>query len=101
MVSARRIDPITLEVIRGGIVSICYEMGVAMERSSYSSIFTEGLDYSCAMFDARAQLVAQHAFDPIHLACMGFAVEWVLKELGLENSGTWGYYLPQRPLPRR
>ena len=85
MVSTRRIDPITLEVIRGGIVSICYEMGVAMERSSYSSIFTEGLDYSCAMFDARAQLVAQHAFDPIHLACMGFAVEWVLDEIGLEN----------------
>ena len=51
----RRIDPITLEVVRGGIVSLCQEMGVAMERSSYSPVFSEGLDYSFALFDGRVR----------------------------------------------
>jgi N-methylhydantoinase B/oxoprolinase/acetone carboxylase alpha subunit len=60
-------------------------MGMAMERASYSPIFTEGLDYSFAMFDRNAEMVAQHAFDPVHLACMPFTVEWVAKEIGLEN----------------
>jgi N-methylhydantoinase B/oxoprolinase/acetone carboxylase alpha subunit len=83
--SRRRVDPITLSVIRGGISSLCYEMGEAMERTSYSPIFTEGLDYSCALFDARGEEAAQHAFDPNHLACMPFAVEWSLSEIGIKN----------------
>ena len=83
--NTERIDPITLQVMRGGLLSLCYEMGVAMERTSYSPVFTEGLDYSCAVFNGRGELVAQHAFDLVHLACMGFAVEWALEEIGFEN----------------
>ena len=83
--NTRRIDPITLQVIRGGLLSLCYEMGIAMERTSYSPVFTEGLDYSCAVFNSRGELVAQHAFDLNHMACMGFAVEWALEEIGFEN----------------
>ena len=59
-----KINPITLEVIRGGLVSLCAEMGVAMERSSYSPIFSEGLDYSYAMFDGKAEMIAQAALTP-------------------------------------
>ena len=51
-----KIDPITLEVVRGGIVSLCQEMGIAMERSSYSPVFSEGLDYSFALFDGSGEM---------------------------------------------
>lgn len=80
-----RIDPITLEVIRSGLVSLSEEIGVAMERAAYSEIFTDGLDYSCATFDGKGQMVAMHAFDPCHLGTMDMAVSWVLEEIGLDN----------------
>ena len=78
-----RVDPITLSVIRGGAASLCAEMGQVVERASYSPIITEGLDYSCALFDGGGEEVAMHAFDPNHLSCMKYAVEWSLNELGM------------------
>ena len=80
-----KVDPITLSVIRGGIASLCAEMGQVVERASYSPIITDGLDYSCSLFDGGGEEVAMHAFDPNHLACMKFAVEWSLNEVGFEN----------------
>lgn len=37
-----KVDSITLEVIRNGLVSLSEEMGVAMERSAYTELFTDG-----------------------------------------------------------
>ena len=34
-------DPVQLEVVRNSLVSICEEMGVAMMRTSYSTMFNE------------------------------------------------------------
>lgn len=79
------IDPITLEVIRGGIISLCEEMGIAMERASYSPIFSEALDYSFALFDGKGEMVAQAAFDPVHLGAMPHSVKMTLKAIGYEN----------------
>lgn len=78
-------DPITLEVIRNGLISSCREMGKAMSRTAYSVIFSEGYDFSCAIFDKQAEMVAQAEFNPVHLGAMAYAVEWCLKEIGLEN----------------
>ncbi len=80
-----KIDPITFEVIRGGLVSLCWEMGIAMEKSAYSPIFSEGLDYSYAMFDGTAEMIAQAAFDPCHLGAMPYSVRASVEEIGLEN----------------
>jgi N-methylhydantoinase B len=81
----RDIDPITLEVIRGGLVSLSREMGVAMEKTSYSTIFSEGLDYSCAVFDWEGNMVALHAFDPCHLGAMPYSVQASIREFGIQN----------------
>jgi N-methylhydantoinase B len=81
----RDIDPITLEVIRGGLISLSREMGVAMEKTSYSTIFSEGLDYSCAVFDWEGNMVALHAFDPCHLGAMPYSVQASIREFGIEN----------------
>ncbi len=66
-------------------MSLCYEMGEVVERSSYSPVFTEGLDYSCSFFDGIGEEVAMHAFDLNHLVCMRYAVEWSLHEIGVGN----------------
>lgn len=77
------VDLITLEILRSGLVKLTEEMGLAMGRTSHSPIFNEGRDYSCAVFDPAGEMVAQAAFDPLHLGAMPFAVEWALQELDI------------------
>jgi N-methylhydantoinase B/oxoprolinase/acetone carboxylase alpha subunit len=79
------LDVITLEILRSSLVALTEEMGLAMHRTAHSPIFNEGRDYSCALFDGRGEMVAQAAFDPLHLGAMPFAVEWAVAELGLGN----------------
>jgi N-methylhydantoinase B len=53
------VDPITLEIIRGKLLAIADEMGIALARSSMSPVIYEVLDFACGICDAEAQLVAQ------------------------------------------
>ncbi|MBD3924267.1 hydantoinase B/oxoprolinase family protein [Nocardioides cavernae] len=81
------IDQITLQVIGHALTSISREMGVTLSRTSCSPIFNEGNDYSCAVFDAKGQMVSHGEFLPIHLGSMAFATDAVVRafaEEGLE-----------------
>ena len=50
-------------------------MGATLMRAAHSPNITERLDHSCAVFDAKARLVAQAAHIPVHLGSMPRAVE--------------------------
>ena len=67
-------DPITLEVLRGQLDSAAEEMQVTLLKSSYSTIISESLDATSALFDREGNTVAQAVSIPIHLG--------VLAELG-------------------
>ena len=73
-----RIDPITLEVIRAGLMSIVHEMSITMDRTSYSTIIREVHDYSCVLFDSDGRLIAQAEGIPIFNGSMNFVIEAVL-----------------------
>jgi len=81
--SPRR-DIVTLEILRSSLVTLTEEMGLAMGRAAHSPIFNEGRDYSCAVFDGKGEMIAQAAFDPLHLGAMPFAVEYALALKGGE-----------------
>src|SRR3989442_7019148 len=55
-------------------------MGVVLRRSSFSPNIKERRDFSCALFDASGQLVAQAEHIPVHLGAMPYSVQAVLKE---------------------
>ena len=76
-------DPFLLEVVRGHLVMTCEEMGLAMMRTSLSPIFNEGRDFSCALFDARGEMVAQGDFCPAHIGAIVHVVEWCIREVGV------------------
>ena len=63
-------DAITAEVIRHALTAASREMGVTLRKTSCSPIFNEGNDYSCAIFDAEAELVTHGEFLPIHLGSL-------------------------------
>lgn len=82
---SKSVDPITMQVVNNFLVTTCREMGVAMMNTSYSPLFNEGLDFSCAIFDKKGEMIAQAEFCPAHLGAMIFIAEWTIQELGLEN----------------
>ncbi|MDJ0951099.1 MAG: hydantoinase B/oxoprolinase family protein [Alphaproteobacteria bacterium] len=73
-------DFITSAVIRESLASVVREMRRSMVRSSYSSIIYEGYDFSCAIMDARGQLVAQSGEDhPFHVIPVAWSVGKLLE----------------------
>ena len=64
---ADTIDLITLEVIQQFIIATVREMRATMIRTAHSSIIYEGLDFSCALLDADAQLLGQSESSPAHI----------------------------------
>ena len=75
-----QIDPITLQVLAGGMRAACEEMGAVLIRSAHSSNITERHDCSTAVFDAAGELVMQAEHIPVHLGSMPAAVEAVAGE---------------------
>ncbi|MBC5767859.1 hydantoinase B/oxoprolinase family protein [Ramlibacter albus] len=57
--ASRAIDPITLEMYWRRMVSIVGELGSTLRRTSFSTVVRDIGDYGCAIFDARARLLAQ------------------------------------------
>ncbi len=74
------LDPVTLQVLIGGLRAACDEMGATLIRSAYSSNIKERRDCSTALFDARGELVMQAEHIPVHLGSMPDAVAAVLEE---------------------
>jgi N-methylhydantoinase B len=74
------VDPISLEVFKNLFASVAEEMGVTLQRASFSPNIRERLDFSCAVFDAQARMIAQAAHIPVHLGSMPASVEYALRE---------------------
>ena len=74
------LDPISFEILKNSLISIAEEMGVVLRKSSFSPNIKERRDFSCALFNASGQLVAQAEHIPVHLGAMPYSVQAVLKE---------------------
>ena len=48
------IDPITLEIVCEGLISVVREMRASIIRASFSPVIYELDDFSCALFNAKA-----------------------------------------------
>jgi N-methylhydantoinase B len=81
------LDPVSLQVMIGGLRAACDEMGAALIRSAYSANIKERHDCSAALFDARGELVMQAEHIPVHLGSMPDAVAAVFGEEQRPGSG--------------
>ena len=63
-------DPIELEIFKNLYHSIAEEMGAALRRTAFSPNIKERRDYSCAVFDAQAEVIAMGDHMPVHLGSM-------------------------------
>lgn len=72
------IDTVTFEVASAALLSAAEEMGSLLKRSSYSPIIRDMDDFSCALFTAEGDLVAQADYIPAQLGAMSLVVKSVL-----------------------
>ncbi len=75
------IDAISLEVFKNLFASVAEEMGVTLQRAAFSPNIRERLDFSCALFNAAGQMVAQAAHIPVHLGSMPASVAHILQRV--------------------
>lgn len=75
-------DPVMLEIFNNLLRSIAEEMGVTLQNTSYSVNIKERLDFSCAIFDAEGQLVANAPHIPVHLGSMSESVQALMAAKG-------------------
>jgi N-methylhydantoinase B len=81
------IDPITLEVIRHGIISICDQIDANMTRTAFSPYIYEYKDYAVGFVGAEGELLAQSTGGmPVFVAdSVGMAVRDGLEIYGRGN----------------
>ncbi|MFD4138204.1 hydantoinase B/oxoprolinase family protein [Streptomyces sp. NPDC058572] len=73
------VDPVLLEVFNNLFMAIAEQMGVRLENTAHSVNIKERLDFSCALFDADGNLIANAPHIPVHLGSMGESIKEVLR----------------------
>ena len=74
------VDPIMLEVFNNLFMSIAEQMGASLAKTAASINIRERLDFSCAIFDARGDLVANAPHVPVHLGSMSASVKSIMHD---------------------
>jgi len=71
-------DPVMLEIFNNLFMSVAEQMGVRLQSTAHSVNIKERLDFSCAVFDAAGQLIANAPHMPVHLGSMGESIRMVI-----------------------
>ncbi len=73
-------DPVMLEIFNNLFASIAEQMGVTLQQTSFSTNVKERLDFSCAVFSPKGDLVVNAPHIPVHLGAMSETVKGVLAD---------------------
>jgi 5-oxoprolinase (ATP-hydrolysing) len=74
-----RVDPVMLEVFNNLFMNIAEQMGLQLQNTAYSVNIKERLDFSCALFDADGNLIANAPHMPVHLGSMSESIKTVMR----------------------
>jgi N-methylhydantoinase B len=82
--STAKRDPVELEIFKNIYHSIAEEMGADLRRTAFSPNIKERRDYSCAVFDRNAEVIAMGDHMPVHLGSMPMSVRAAIHQFDLE-----------------
>jgi 5-oxoprolinase (ATP-hydrolysing)/N-methylhydantoinase B len=74
-------DMITMNIIDSAMVSICRQMGITLMKTSYSTIFNEGLDFTCGLCDTKGNMIACAEYSPAQIGGMPLVMKTTAQEL--------------------
>src|SRR5215472_2347811 len=76
------VDAVDLEVVKASLSGIVQEMQNSLFRTGFSTIVRESQDASCALMNARGEVVAQHVVLPLHIGAFPACCAAVIREFG-------------------
>ncbi len=76
-------EVVEMELYRSRLSSIVEEMGVLLRRTAISTNVKERADFSCALLDAKGELVMNAPHIPVHLGALGLCVREVARHLDI------------------
>jgi N-methylhydantoinase B len=74
------IDPITLEVLSEGLISVVREMRATVFRTARSVAIYEAKDFSCGLFDPQTQVIAQSEDIGSHVVPLPWSVKYAMED---------------------
>src|SRR5436190_22472145 len=78
----RAIEAIELELVKASLSGIVQEMQNSLFRTGFSTIVRESQDASCALMNARGEVVAQHVVLPLHIGAFPACTAAVIDAFG-------------------
>ncbi len=93
------IDPITLEVLTQGLISIVREMRATVCRTASSVAIYDAKDFSCGLFAPDSQVVAQSEDIGSHVVPLPWSVRSAMEKFG--RRPRTGRRHPCRTIPTR
>src|SRR5215510_10180931 len=87
------VNPVTLEIIRHGMIAAADEMKINLTRTAYNTVIYEVLDFSVGLFDSQGNMISQTSGLPIFLGNLGEAVRTLKRDVGESNLKSGDVYL--------
>ncbi|MCU4676977.1 hydantoinase B/oxoprolinase family protein [Catenovulum sp. 2E275] len=81
------ISPIELEIYNNQFMAIAEQMGLTLAKTAHSVNIRERLDFSCAIFNANAELIANAPHVPVHLGSMSHSVSYLANKVTNMRAG--------------
>jgi len=76
------VDAVDLEVVKASLSGIVREMQNSLFRTGFSTIVRESQDASCALMNAKGEVVAQHVVLPLHIGAFPACCGAIIAEFG-------------------
>jgi N-methylhydantoinase B len=83
--SGHQMDLVSMNIVDSTMISICREMGITLMKTSYSTIFNEALDFTCAIASPKGEMLAVAEFCPAQIGGMPLLIDSCLQEIPLEE----------------
>jgi N-methylhydantoinase B/oxoprolinase/acetone carboxylase alpha subunit len=76
---------VTMNILESTMISICREMGITLMKTSYSTIFNEALDFTCAISDVQGEMIAVAEFCPAQIGGMPLIIKTCSQEIPVDT----------------
>lgn len=74
-------DVVTMNIVGSRMIAICRDMGITLMKTSYSTIFNEGLDFCCALANTKGEMLAVADYCPAQIGGMPLLVQSCVQEI--------------------
>ncbi|MGD9535688.1 MAG: hydantoinase B/oxoprolinase family protein [Alphaproteobacteria bacterium] len=78
-------DMVTMNIVGSAMVAICREMGINVQKTAYSTLFSEALDFTCALASPEGEMLAVAEYCPAQIGGVPLLVRSMVREIGRDE----------------